>query len=42
MVHSGEDANHKIPQNENALAESAEKFGIGLFHSSQLELGTKR
>ena len=27
--HSADDAVHKIPQNENTLAESAENFGIG-------------
>ena len=30
MGHSGDDDIHKIPQNENALAESAEIFSIGL------------
>ena len=34
MGHSGDDAVHKIPQNENALAESAENFGIGLIWNS--------
>ena len=30
MGHSGNDAVHKIPQNKNAVAESAADFGIGL------------
>ena len=29
--HSGDDSVHKRPQNDNALAESSEKFRIGLF-----------
>ena len=33
MGHSWDDAAHKNPR-ENAWAESAEKFGIGLFKSS--------
>ena len=33
MGHSGDDAVHRNPQ-KNELAESAKKFGIGLFNSS--------
>ena len=31
MGHSGDDVNHKKPQNENVLTKLAENFGIGLF-----------
>ena len=33
MGHSEDDAVYKIPQNENALAESAENFGIGIIYN---------
>ena len=36
MGQSEDDAVHKIPQNENALAESSENFGVDLIQNPSL------